>query len=150
MENELLTIKRETEKVLSLLDCEAKVLVRKRDEAVLVDIEMSSPGLLIGTEGEGLWSLQNILRLLVDKKLPETGRLLVLDINGYRQRWLDRIKHQVEKAISRVVHTQKEEKLPPMNAFERRFVHQFVNSVHGVKSESINEGFNRCVVIKPV
>ena len=38
--------------------------------------------------------------------------------------------------------------LDPMNAYERRYIHNLVNSHNFVKTESVGEGTERRIVIK--
>lgn len=75
---------------------------------------------------------------------------IYVDINGYRK---DREKIIVElaKAAARkVAITKAEVKLPAMNAYERRLIHTELATRPDVKTESMGEESERCVIVKPL
>ena len=80
----------------------------------------------------------------------ETQQKVWLDINNYR-RERERLITELAKAAAHKAIINKEEiQLPPMNAYERRLVHLEIASHPDLKTESIGEGKDRRVVIKPI
>ncbi|PJE69236.1 hypothetical protein COU96_00835 [Candidatus Shapirobacteria bacterium CG10_big_fil_rev_8_21_14_0_10_38_14] len=80
----------------------------------------------------------------------EAQQKVWLDINNYR-RERERLITELAKAVAHKAIINKEEiQLPPMNAYERRLVHLEIASHPDLKTESIGEGKDRRVVIKPI
>ncbi len=113
-----------------------------------VNLSGDDLGVVIGYHGEGLASLQTVLSLILAKKLGKFTHIIV-DVNGYRKEREEKIKEMVKSSVDRVKFSLKDVELPPMVAFERRLVHMEVSKSDGVYSESIGDGYNRRVVVKP-
>ncbi len=73
-----------------------------------------------------------------------------VDINNYRKERERLIVELAKAAAQKAVTTKQEVKLPAMNAYERRLVHVELSMRPDVKTESIGEGKDRGVVIKPL
>lgn len=74
----------------------------------------------------------------------------VVDINNYRKE-RERLLLELAKAAAQKAATTKQEvRLPAMNAYERRLIHVELSIRPDVKTESIGEGKDRGVVIKPI
>ena len=56
----------------------------------------------------------------------------------------------MDKIIKEVTNTKMDVYLDPMNSYERRYVHNLVNSYPNVTTESVGEGSERRVTIKYV
>ena len=106
-------------------------------------------GLLIGRYGQTLEALQELTRGAVIQRTGERSRVVV-DVEDYKRRQRDRLENRAREIADRVAKTGREEELDPMNAFERKLVHDVVASVRGVTSESRGEDPDRRVVISPV
>jgi spoIIIJ-associated protein len=105
-------------------------------------------GLLIGRHGQTLEALQELARAVIGQRLEVRPRVVV-DVEDYRKRQLDRLTARVRDAAERVVQSGRSEKLEPMNAFLRKIVHDTVAEVSGAESSSEGEGVDRRVVIRP-
>ena len=119
-----------------------------------VDVIGESPddedmGLLIGRHGQTLESLQELARAVIGQRLEVRPRVVV-DVEDYRKRQLDRLTARVRDTAERVARTGRSEKLEPMNAFLRKIVHDTVAEVSGAESSSEGEGVDRRVVIRPL
>ena len=119
-----------------------------------VDVIGESPddedmGLLIGRHGQTLESLQELARAVIGQRLEVRPRVIV-DVEDYRKRQLDRLTARVRDTAERVAKTGRSEKLEPMNAFLRKIVHDTVAEVSGAESSSEGEGVDRRVVIRPL
>ncbi|MEK9155840.1 MAG: R3H domain-containing nucleic acid-binding protein [Patescibacteria group bacterium] len=147
--NEALEIKKKIEMLVSRLGFGGEAIVKQRDQAFLVHLAVDTPAILIGRDGEGLYALQHLLRLLCLRPQAEGSRPIILDINGYREKKEDFITQSVKAAIAAAEATGQEQILPPMNSFERRLIHVLVAKHPGFTSESTGEGPERQVVIKP-
>jgi spoIIIJ-associated protein len=105
-------------------------------------------GLLIGRHGQTLEALQELTRAVIGQRLEVRPRVVV-DVEDYRKRQLDRLTARVRDAAQRVAQSGRSEKLEPMNAFLRKIVHDTVAEVSGAESSSEGEGADRQVVIRP-
>ena len=86
---------------------------------------------------------------LMAKKRGIAGVVFV-DVNNYRREREKLLLELARGAARKVVATNQEIALPPMNAYERRLIHSELASRPDVKTESIGEGRNRYVVVKPI
>lgn len=80
----------------------------------------------------------------------ETQQKVWLDVNNYRRERERLITELAKAAAHKVILNKEEVQLPPMNAYERRLVHLEIVSHPDLKTESIGEGKERRVVIKPI
>jgi spoIIIJ-associated protein len=144
------------ETLLSLLGVDATVRVRQPEtpgdgvalvKAVL-DISGDDLGILIGRRGETLSSLQYIVNLMVGRRL-KTRTAFGVDVAGYRRRREDSLKNLALHMAERVKGSGQIMTLEPMPPNERRIVHLALAQDASVITESIGEGENRKVVIRP-
>ncbi len=103
---------------------------------------------LIGFRGQSLEALQNILRLIIFRK-TQLQPILTLDINGYRNRKIEKLQDMARNFIDKVRFFQKEVELPRMNPWERRQIHVLVSEYDDIFSESTGEGEDRRIILKP-
>ncbi len=92
--------------------------------------------------------LERVINLVSKKNgMEET---VFVDLNNYRKE-RENIIVEIAKAAARKVQITKDEvKLPAMNAYERRLVHMELSTRPDVKSESMGEGRERYVIVKPL
>ncbi|NBU30501.1 MAG: single-stranded DNA-binding protein [Actinobacteria bacterium] len=103
---------------------------------------------LVGADGDVLDALQELTRLAVTRETGNRSRLM-LDIAGYREGERKLLVVLADEVGERVKTSGEPEKLHPMNAFERKIVHDRVGEL-GLRSESEGEEPNRCIVVHPV
>ncbi|HVN12444.1 MAG TPA: R3H domain-containing nucleic acid-binding protein [Kineosporiaceae bacterium] len=103
---------------------------------------------LVGPRGEVLEALQELARLAVQARTGERSRLM-LDVAGYRAGRRRALEDVAARAIGEVRRTGTAVRLEPMNAFERKVVHDAVAEA-GLASESEGEEPDRRVVVQPV
>ncbi|MBI2514962.1 hypothetical protein HYV91_02125 [Candidatus Wolfebacteria bacterium] len=95
-----------------------------------------------------LTSLDHVVRLLVKKKLGAES--VFVDVNNYRHRREVIIIEMAKGAARKALATKEEVFLPAMNAYERRLIHVELASRPDVKTESVGEGRERYVVVRPI
>ena len=103
---------------------------------------------LVGGQGEVLEALQELARLAVQAKTGERSRLM-LDVAGYRAGRRRALEDVAGRAATEVRRTGEPVRLEPMNAFERKVVHDAVAEA-GLASESEGVEPDRRVVIQPL
>ncbi len=91
--------------------------------------------------------LNQVVKLIAKKNNWEP---VVVDINNYRKQRHDIILELARAAARKVVANKQEISLPPMNAFERRLIHMELAGRPDLKTESIGEGKERSVIVKPI
>ncbi|MBS3078303.1 KH domain-containing protein [Candidatus Pacearchaeota archaeon] len=138
------------ENILGLMALEGSFEVVEGPEEVMVTIEASDPGRLIGFRGETLDSLQLLVNLILSKQLGEEEKFkrVVIDVGGWRKNKEADLERRARNWASEVKESGEEIELEPMPSWQRRIVHMIVSEVEGVSSESIGEGWDRHLVIK--
>lgn len=102
---------------------------------------------LVGQRGVTLEALQELARLAVFRQTGAPTRLM-LDIGGYRANRRKELAAVARNAVEKVREYGEPVRLEPMSAFERKCVHDVVNAIDGVVSESEGVEPNRRVVIR--
>ncbi|NTV30655.1 hypothetical protein HGA91_01570 [candidate division WWE3 bacterium] len=105
-------------------------------------------GMMIGSRGETLLALEYILALMVNRGREQWIRVY-LDMDGYRRRRQDELKDMAIKAADKVRFLHEPVTLVPMSSHDRRIVHTALSAIDGVVTESVGEGRDRKVIVKP-
>jgi len=138
--------------LLHHMGIEAEVNVRERPTndlmPVVLDVEGENLGILIGRQGETLRDLQYITCLMVSRSFQHWANVDV-DVGGYKKRRQRVLTELAERMAKRVIAEGKPVTLEPMPAHERRIVHMALRDHRSVRTESIDEGARRKVVIMP-
>ena len=101
----------------------------------------------MGRDGDTLEALQELTRLAVQAKTGERSRLM-LDIAGFRAGRKVELAALANKAIATVQESGQALKMDPLNAFERKVVHDVVTAA-GLVSESHGIDPQRYIQISP-
>jgi spoIIIJ-associated protein len=143
-------IKETAQKLLQLMGFkEIKVELSVDENDVFhLDIDCEDSGILIGHHGETLSSLQLIVSLVVYKRLGKWQRILV-NVGDWREKRIEALKKMALNATQRVKFSNEEVFLPHLNAGERRIIHLYLADHPDVTTESVGEGEERRLVIKP-
>ena len=118
-----------------------------QDEIIKVTIDSERNPVLIGKAGKTLQALNELVRLAVSNKYHHRYRIL-LDVGGYKEDKYSRITYIAKKAAKDVVRSKVDIKLDPMTPDERRVVHNALNGMAHIKTESYGEGADRAITIK--
>jgi spoIIIJ-associated protein len=103
---------------------------------------------LVGTRGATLEALQELARLAVFRQTGAPSRLL-LDVGGYRATRRKELGAIAKNAAEKVKEFGEAVRLEPMSAFERKCVHDVINALAGVESESEGVEPSRRIVVRP-
>jgi len=118
-------------------------------EGFIINVETSESNLLIGQYGATLAALQHVLRLMVRRETEDKFKFLV-DVNHYLQAKTETLAGIARDSARQAISERKPVILRPMSAYERRLVHVELAGNENIKTESIGEGDDRKVVIKPI
>jgi|AntRauTorcE11897_2_1112592.scaffolds.fasta_scaffold00129_42 spoIIIJ-associated protein len=141
--------KRYLEDLLSFFGLNTDVYATTEDEEV---IELHVPstnlnGFLIGQRGDTLRAIQSIVSTALKNGDYAKNRVSV-DIAEYKKARADRLAEKAQAWVDKVKETGEEMALKPMNAADRRTVHKLAID-EGLETESVGEGKDRHVVLKP-
>jgi spoIIIJ-associated protein len=103
---------------------------------------------LVGQRGATLEALQELSRLAVFRRTGSPSRLL-LDVGGYRALRRKELGAIAKNAAEKVKEYGEAVRLEPMSAFERKCVHDVINALPGVESESEGVEPARRIVVRP-
>lgn len=102
---------------------------------------------ILGRTGEGLSDLNHLLRRIIETKKGADAPRVSIDINGFQKARIDHLRTVAHMMAERARFFKSAVELDPMNAYERRIVHDFVSKHADLISESTGTGRNRRVVI---
>jgi len=143
------TIKKTVEEFFQKITFEVEIdLLPEKEETVPINLKMDEPQILIGEGGQTLNEIQHLLKAILRKKISEPF-YINLDINDYKKKKTEYLRELARSLADEVSLTKKEKTLAAMPAYERRLIHLELSSRSDVVSESMGEGLDRRVVIKP-
>jgi len=116
------------------------------DGAIAAEITGGDGGLLIGSRGQTLEAMQELLRTVVQRQ-AQTRVRVTLDVEGYRERRKEAVRRLAEQMAERAL-AEGEVELDPMNAYERKIVHEAVAGITGITSVSEGQDPRRRVLIR--
>lgn len=119
------------------------------DDETEVRLEGDDLGLLIGPRGQTLVAVQDLTRLAVTQREGDRQGRLRVDISGYRLRRREALTRFTLQVVDQVRASGTARALEPMNASDRKVVHDTVNGLEGVSTTSEGEDPRRRVVIRP-
>ncbi|PLS76584.1 MAG: hypothetical protein CYG61_01350 [Actinobacteria bacterium] len=128
-----------------------RVEVHEIDEhTVEVAVVGDGLGLLIGPSGATLAAVQDLTRTAVQRRTGGRNGRIMVDVGGYREKRRSALERFTREIASQVLETGQRKVLEPMQAADRKVVHDTVNSIDGVATASEGEEPRRRVVIQPV
>jgi spoIIIJ-associated protein len=133
--------------LIEKMGLQAEVESRVEGETAHVDVVGEDLGVLIGRRGQTLDAVQEITRTAVQRRLRARIRLLI-DVEGYRARRRESLAEYAKQMAQRAKERGTEIELEPMNAYERKIVHDAVSEVEGATSFSEGEEPNRKVIVR--
>lgn len=138
------------EELLDIADLDGDIDIDVEHDRAAVEIVADDPAALsslVGDDGEVLDALQELTRLAVQARTGERSRLM-LDVAGFRADRRRELTAQAAEAIERVRAEGTKVSLEPLNAFERKVIHDAVAAA-GLRSDSEGVEPQRYVVIYP-
>src|SRR5947209_2480253 len=138
------------EKVLDLLGFDVTVEEHQMEDGLLLDVKTDDSGRLIGRQGQTLTDLQYITNRLLfqqDASVPK----IMLDVSGYRAQARDALVKKAQDAAEKVRRWGDVVELEPLNAFDRRIIHQALKDDPGIETHSVEvEGTDKkAILLRP-
>lgn len=134
------------EGLLDILELPGDIEIEVDESQAFVNVVEVGSGLLIGRRGATLDALQELVRAATQRQIERRSHVRI-DIEGYRQRQLEKIKDRCRDGIAQVRETGEPYRLEPMDAYERKVMHDLVARTGGVRSASEGVEPRRRVVV---
>ena len=148
MEEAILYAKKYLEDLLSFFGLNTDVYATSDDEVIQLNVPSTHlNGFLIGQRGDNMRSLQYLTSTALKNNNYSHTRVNV-DIAEYKKQRADRLRDKAEEWVKQVRDNKEPMELKPMNAADRRVIHKLA-SEYGVETESVGEGRDRHIVLKP-
>jgi spoIIIJ-associated protein len=129
----------------------AAIRVARPDEDTLeLGLEGDDLGVLIGQKGATLFALQDLTRTVVQRRTGASNGRLLVDVGGYRQKRHQALARFAEQVAEQVRSSGSRRAMEPMNASDRKVVHDTINRIDGVQTTSEGEDPRRYVVVLPL
>jgi spoIIIJ-associated protein len=135
------------EGLLDIVDLDGDIDIDVENDRAALAIVGGGLAHLVGRDGEVLDALQELTRLAVQTSTGDRSRLM-LDVDGFRAGRRSELKALAKEKAEEAKSSGEEIKLDPMNAFERKIIHDTIQDL-GLRSESEGEDPDRFVVIYP-
>jgi spoIIIJ-associated protein len=137
------------EGLLDILDVDGDIDELVQNGRPMVEVVGARLNNLVGVRGQTLEALQELSRLAVYRQTGEPSRLL-LDVGGFRANRRKELIAVAKNAAEKVKLHGESVRLEPMSAFERKCVHDVINAMAGVASESEGVEPSRRIVVRAV
>ena len=135
------------EKLLQLLGFTVTVEENRMEDGVLLDVKTDDSGRLIGRQGQTLADLQYITNRLLFQQDASAPKIMV-DVGGYRAQAREALVKKAKEAAEKVRRWGDVVELEPLNAFDRRIVHQALKDDPGIETHSVEvEGTDKKVIL---
>ncbi|HEX6255351.1 MAG TPA: RNA-binding cell elongation regulator Jag/EloR [Euzebyales bacterium] len=134
------------EGLLDILELPGDIEIEVDETQAFINVVDVGSGLLIGRRGATLDALQELVRAATQRQVERRSHVRI-DIEGYRQRQLEKMKDRCRDGIAQVRETGEPYRLEPMDAFERKIMHDLVARTGGVRSASEGVEPRRRVVV---
>lgn len=136
--------------IFSAMGIQVEMEKKKSDGAVQFSFKGARLGVLIGKHGATLDSLQYLTNLAANRGIESNADKvrIVLDVENYRSRREDTLRHLAKKLADRVNRTGNKITLEPMNRHERKIIHLTLQDDDRVITFSSGEEPFRKVIIE--
>lgn len=111
------------------------------------EIKTEEQGIFLNKEAEVLESLNHIVKRLTEND-EQADISVVLDIDNYKRKKIEDLRETADLMAKRAIFLKSEVQFEPMNSYERRILHVFLEKNKDIKTESIGFGRDRRVVIR--
>jgi len=138
------------EELLQHLGFAATIEEHMMEEGLLLDVKADDAGRLIGRQGQTLSELQYILNRLLFHR-DDSAPKVTVDVGGYRAQARETLVKKAKDAAEKVRRWGDVVEMEPLNAFERRIVHNALKDDPSVETHSVEvEGTaKKAILLRP-
>ncbi len=134
--------------LLERMDLQARVVSSIEDNRAVVQAQGLNLGLAIGPRGETVRAITQLAHTMIQRLSDgEAEGKLTVDIGGYRERRRTFLAEFAVNQANEVIEEGNSVALDPMNASDRKVVHDAVSDIEGVTTRSEGSDYDRHVVI---
>ena len=114
-----------------------------------IDVNVTGEGveMFVGTKGSTLLAVQDLTRVVSQRRLGDHDTHLRVDIASYREKRKDALSRFARKVANDVLESGQPRVLEPMNSADRKIVHDTLIDVAGVVTRSQGQDPHRRVVV---
>jgi len=134
--------------VMQVMKLDVELEMIEKNEKILININGSDLGILIGRRGETLDALQYLVNLSANKNAEKRKRIII-DIEGYRRRREETLMKLAFKLADKAKQRGRNVVLEPMNSMERRIIHTALQERDDIYTFSEGEEPYRKIIISP-
>ena len=132
--------------LLTSFGLEGEIQTRIEDEVLYLDVLGEQTEALVGPKGATMYSVLELTRTTVQRHTFGAPRMRI-DIAGYGARRREALTIYTGKLVEQVLKNGGEAMLEPMNAADRKVIHDAAAAFEGVRTYSEGEDPRRAVVI---
>lgn len=137
------------EKSLLLESSFSEQVHQSSDNPLWFSLKTNNPKYFLGRDGENLHAITYILKRIIEKNFnEETAKAFTLDVNDFYKKKIDSLKTTAHMLAERAKYFKSNIDVDPMNPYDRRIVHEYLQNYPDIQTESVGEGRNRHIVIK--
>lgn len=138
------------QRILDLLGFTTTVEEHHMEDGILLDVKTEDSGRLIGRQGQTLSDLQYITNRILFQQDPSAPKIMV-DVSGYRAQAREALVRKAKEAAEKVRRWGDIVELEPLNAFDRRIIHQALKDDPGIETHSVEvEGTDKkAILLRP-
>ncbi len=138
------------EELLQRLGFPGTVEEHQLEDGLMLDVKTDDSGRLIGRQGQTLSDLQYLLNRVLFQQDPSAPKVQV-DVGGYRSQARDALIRKAKEAAEKVRRWGDVVELEPLNAFDRRIVHNALKDDPDVETHSVEvEGTSKkAILLRP-
>lgn len=135
------------EGLVSAAGLKGSVSAKVEGENIDIDVLGDDLGFLVGTKGATLLALQDLTRVVSQRRLGDHETRLRVDVAGYREKRREALSRFALKVAEDVKTSGQARALEPMNSSDRKIVHDALTEVEGISTRSEgSDPFRRVVV----
>lgn len=142
------TAKKTFSKLIEALGIQGDFEITENSEGYDIVLTTDDSGIVIGRHGDTLEGLQIISSLAISKALGEFKRVSI-EVGDYKKNREEYLRNLAMDTKDKVMSEGKEISLPDLKSWERRIIHLILQDDKEVISESLGEGRDRVLVIRP-
>lgn len=135
--------------LLSRMGFSTQLHITEEKNTLIVNIETAgADGLLIGKAGSTLIALEYLINRILQRENKRTPRI-ILDVSGYKRSREDFLKDKALSLAEEVKAARQQVTTEPLDAEDRKVVHNALKSVPGVTTKSVGTGRTKSVAVVP-
>ena len=138
------------QQLLETLGFSATIEEHHFEDGLMLDVKTDDSGRLIGRQGQTLSDLQYLLNRLLFQRDQSSPKVMV-DVGGYRSQAREALVKKAKAAAEKVRRWGDVVELEPLNAFDRRIVHNALKDDPAVETHSVEvEGTDKkAILLRP-